>query len=126
MHSQQTAPTSNLRFMLRALRYRNYRLFFGGQIVSLVGTWLSMVASSWLVYRLASAEGRPAPFLLGLVAFAGQIPMFLLTPVGRRVGRPLAAAHDPDHHANAVDAAVVHVGGPGAERLDHDLGADRA
>ncbi len=81
MHSQRVESVSNLRFMLRALRYRNYRLFFAGQIVSLVGTWLSMIASSWLVYRLAAAEGRPAALLLGVVAFAGQFPVFLLTPV---------------------------------------------
>jgi MFS family permease len=72
---------SNLRFMLRALQYRNYRLFFGGQIVSLVGTWLSMVASSWLVYRLAGERGYPAPLMLGLVGFAGQFPVFVLTPI---------------------------------------------
>lgn len=68
--------------MLRALAYRNYRLFFGGQLVSLVGTWLSMVASNWLVYRLAS-ENDPttAPMVLGIVGFAGQLPVFLLTPL---------------------------------------------
>jgi MFS family permease len=72
---------SNLRFMLRALRYRNYRLFFGGQIISLVGTWLSMVASSWLVYRLAGERGYPVALMLGLVGFAGQFPVFVLTPI---------------------------------------------
>jgi MFS family permease len=72
---------SNLRFMLRALGYRNYRLFFGGQIVSLVGTWLSMVASSWLVYRLAGEQGYPVALMLGLVGFAGQFPVFVLTPI---------------------------------------------
>lgn len=74
-------PVSNLRFMLRALRYRNYRLFFGGQLISLVGTWLSMVASSWLVYRLAGERGYPVALMLGLAGFAGQFPMFLFTPV---------------------------------------------
>lgn len=69
------------RFMVRALAHRNYRLFFGGQIISLVGTWLSSVASSWLVYRLATAEGHPAPLFLGLVGFASQFPVFLLTPL---------------------------------------------
>jgi MFS family permease len=81
MHSQPAASLSNLRFMLRALRHRNYRLFFSGQAISLVGTWLSMIASSWLVYRLATAEGRPAALLLGVVAFAGQFPLFVLTPL---------------------------------------------
>ncbi|HET9130269.1 MAG TPA: MFS transporter, partial [Terriglobia bacterium] len=62
-------------FALRALRHRNYRLFFGGQSLSLIGTWMTQVASSWLVYRLTSSA-----FLLGLVSFSGQIPALLLTP----------------------------------------------
>jgi MFS family permease len=62
---------------LPALRHRNYRLFFGGQLVSLVGTWMQSVAQSWLVYRLTGSS-----LLLGLVGFASQIPVFLLAPVG--------------------------------------------
>src|SRR5262245_3671838 len=61
--------------MLRALQYRNYRLFFGGQIVSLAGTWITTTATSWLVYRLTGSA-----LLLGLVGFAGQFPAFLLGP----------------------------------------------
>src|SRR6185295_2913010 len=61
--------------MLQALRSRNYRLFFGGQIVSLAGTWITMTATSWLVYRLTGSA-----LLLGLVGFAGQFPAFLLGP----------------------------------------------
>jgi MFS family permease len=61
--------------MLRAFRYRNYRLFFGGQIVSLVGTWITTTATSWLVYRLTGSA-----FLLGVVGFSSQFPSFLLTP----------------------------------------------
>lgn len=60
----------------RALRHRNYRLFFSGQTVSLTGTWLTRVATSWLVYRLTGSE-----LLLGITAFCGQIPMLLLAPV---------------------------------------------
>jgi MFS family permease len=72
---------SQLRFMLRALAYRNYRLFFGGQVVSLVGTWLSQVASQWLVLQLALRDHpQSAPLWLGIIGFAGQIPIFLLTP----------------------------------------------
>jgi MFS family permease len=63
--------------MFRALRYRNYRLFFSGQIVSLIGTWMQSVAQSWLVYRLTGSS-----LLLGLVGFVGQIPVFLLSPIG--------------------------------------------
>jgi len=62
-------------FMLRALKYRNYRLFFGGQIVSLVGNWMTSVATSWLVYRLTGSA-----WMLGVIGFAGQIPTFLLAP----------------------------------------------
>src|ERR671920_2271753 len=61
--------------MLRALGHRNYRLFFSGQSVSLVGTWMTRIATSWLVYRLTGSE-----LLLGVVGFAGQIPSFLLAP----------------------------------------------
>src|SRR5437667_11558956 len=61
--------------MLRALRYRNFRLFFGGQIVSLVGTWMTTTATSWLVYRLTGSA-----FLLGIVGFAGQLPAFVIGP----------------------------------------------
>jgi len=61
--------------MGRALRHRNYRLFFIGQGMSLVGSWITRVATSWLVYRLTGSEA-----LLGLVGFAGQIPTTLLSP----------------------------------------------
>jgi len=62
---------------LRALRYRNYRLFFSGQLISLIGTWMQTVAQSWLVYRLTGQAS-----MLGLVAFSGQIPIFLLATLG--------------------------------------------
>jgi MFS family permease len=61
--------------MLRALAHRNYRLFFSGQSVSLIGTWMTRIATSWLVYRLTGSA-----LLLGVVGFAGQIPSFLLAP----------------------------------------------
>lgn len=61
--------------LLRALRHRNYRLYFMGQGVSLIGTWLTSVATSWLVYRLTGSTVK-----LGVVAFAGQIPLFVLSP----------------------------------------------
>jgi MFS family permease len=60
----------------RALRNRNYRLFFAGQAISLVGTWLTRVASSWLVYRLTGSA-----MALGIVGFAGQIPTFVIAPL---------------------------------------------
>lgn len=62
---------------LRALRHRNYRLFYAGQFVSLSGSWMQSVAQSWLVYRLTGSA-----VMLGSVNFAGQIPVFLLAPLG--------------------------------------------
>src|SRR5436305_1377954 len=67
---------SGFAFVGRALRYRNYRLFFGGQIVSLTGTWMTDVATSWLVYRLTGSALK-----LGIVGFAGKFPAFLLAPL---------------------------------------------
>jgi MFS family permease len=64
-----------LRFMLRALSHRNYRLFFSGQSVSLIGTWITRVATGWLVYRLTGSA-----VMLGIVGFASQIPTFVLAP----------------------------------------------
>src|SRR6478736_2913587 len=62
---------------LRALRHPNYQLFFAGQLISLIGTWMDQVAEAWLVYRLTGSA-----LLLGTVAFASQIPVFLLAPIG--------------------------------------------
>ncbi len=62
--------------MFRALQTRNYRLYFFGQGVSLIGTWMQQVALSWLIYRLTNSE-----FLLGLTAFASQIPSLIVTPL---------------------------------------------
>src|SRR5262245_19186858 len=68
------------RAILRALRHRNYQLFFGGQLVSLVGTWMQSVAQSWLVYRLTGSS-----LLLGIVGFSGQFPVFLFASIGGAV-----------------------------------------
>jgi len=65
---------------LRSFRHRNYQLFFGGQLFSLTGTWMQQIAQSWLVYRLTQSAA-----LLGLVSFAGQIPVFLFAPIGGAV-----------------------------------------
>jgi len=77
MKSAKNNPNgwANLKLILRALRHRNYRLFFCGQSISLVGTWMQQVALAWLVYRLTNS-----PLLLGIVGFAGQIPTFLFSP----------------------------------------------
>ncbi|HMJ51273.1 MAG TPA: MFS transporter [Polyangiaceae bacterium] len=70
------AGASTLRLLSRALRHRNYRLFFAGQSVSLIGTWLTRVATSWLVYRLTGSA-----MVLGIVGFVGQIPTFIFAPL---------------------------------------------
>jgi len=91
MPRRQSNPESNLlssrpaavsstqgatwKFALRALRYRNYRLFFTGQSVSLIGTWMTQIATGWLVYRLTGSA-----WLLGIVGFASRIPTFVLGP----------------------------------------------
>ena len=76
-HAPTKTPTdvSPWKFAVRALRYRNYRLFFGGQSVSLIGTWMTRIATSWLVYRLTHSA-----FLLGVAGFSLQIPILLLGP----------------------------------------------
>ncbi len=68
--------TSNIRAALRALRHRNYRLFFFGQGVSLIGTWMQSVAVGWLVYRMTGSS-----FMLGLVGFSSQLPAFFASPL---------------------------------------------
>jgi MFS family permease len=67
---------NNLKFLLRALRHRNYRLFFGGQAVSLIGTWMQQIAMGWLAYRLTGSE-----FLLGVIGFSATIPIFLFASI---------------------------------------------
>lgn len=74
--SERAKEPSTFAAMGRALRHRNYRLFFAGQGTSLIGTWLTRVATAWLVYRLTNSA-----LLLGIAGFAGQIPTFLLAPI---------------------------------------------
>src|ERR1041385_6493168 len=62
---------------LRALQYRNFQLFVTGQLISLIGTWMQNVAQAWLVYRITGSS-----VLLGAIGFAGQIPIFLMSPAG--------------------------------------------
>lgn len=69
------AGASGWRFTTRALRHHNFRLFFGGQSISLIGTWMTRIATAWLVYRLTGSA-----VLLGVVSFSGQIPTFLAAP----------------------------------------------
>lgn len=68
---------SRWQIAMGALHHRNFQLFFGGQLISLIGTWMQSVAQSWLVYRLTGSS-----LLLGSVGFASQIPVFLMAPIG--------------------------------------------
>src|SRR3954463_832039 len=61
--------------IFRALSHKNYRLFFAGQGISMIGTWMTRIATSWLIYKLTGSA-----LLLGVVGFAGQIPSFILAP----------------------------------------------
>lgn len=72
----ETTRSSGIQQMLRALRHRNYRLFFAGQGISLIGTWMQRIALNWLVYDLTHSAT-----MLGILGFAGQIPTFLLAPL---------------------------------------------
>src|SRR5271168_5494196 len=78
-HATSTAAppekSGGLSYAWRALRHRNFRLYYGGQGISVIGTWMTRIATSWLVYRLTGSA-----LLLGVVGFAGQIPTFLLAP----------------------------------------------
>jgi len=65
----------NIKHTFRALGHKNYRLYFTGQSVSLIGTWMQQMAISWLTYRITNSA-----FMLGLVGFLGQIPTLILTP----------------------------------------------
>jgi MFS family permease len=67
--------SSRVKTVFRSLRHRNYRLFFSGQSLSLIGTWMQRIALPWIVYQMTGSE-----VLLGVVGFAGTIPSFLLAP----------------------------------------------
>lgn len=71
----EAGDTSRLKNIFRAFRARNYQLFFAGQCISLVGTWMQQTALSWLVYKITGS-----PFLLGLVGFMSQVPSFIVSP----------------------------------------------
>jgi MFS family permease len=83
-------------YALRALNHRNFQLFFAGQLISMIGTWMQSVAQSWLVYRLTDSAA-----LLGAVGFASQIPVFLFAPLGG------ALADRYSRHRIIVTAQVV-------------------
>jgi MFS family permease len=90
---------------LRALRHRNYQLFFAGQLISLIGTWMDQVAESWLVYRLTGSA-----LLLGTVAFSSQIPVFLLAPIGGALADRLDRRKILICTQSSIDVAHLHTG----------------
>ncbi|MGA2374783.1 MAG: MFS transporter [Candidatus Sulfotelmatobacter sp.] len=79
VNGAEVAPERGSRWQVawRALRHRNFQLFFSGQLISLIGTWMQSVAQSWLVYRMTGSA-----LLLGSVGFASQVPVFLFAPLG--------------------------------------------
>src|SRR3954467_5690328 len=79
----------------RALRHRNFQLFFSGQLISLVGTWMQNVAQAWLVYRMTGSS-----LLLGSIGFASQIPVFIAAPIGGTIA-------DRSHRHKLVIATQV-------------------
>jgi len=76
MKASGSSKDVTTKFILRALHHKNYRLFFGGQSISLIGTWMQQIAMSWLVYRLTGSA-----LLLGIVSFSSQIPVFLFASI---------------------------------------------
>ncbi len=112
---------SALRFLMRALAYRNYRLFFGGQGLSLIGTWMQQIAMSWLVYRMTNSV-----FLLGLIGFTGQIPYGNL----RFFCRCLCGQIEPPQftycHTDVRDGAGFSAGISDAHRFCRRLASDCA
>ena len=94
-------------------RHRAYRLFFTGQLISLLGFWIQAIAQAWLVYRLSDSA-----LLLGLVGFANQVPVLLLSPFARPSwldrSRGMNVMFDGGDRAAIVAAVRARVGGEGA------------
>ncbi len=90
--------TTRLPTVLRALTHRNFQLFFGGQLLSLTGTWMQNVAQAWLVYKMTGSS-----LMLGTVGFASNIPVFLLAPIGGAV----ADRHNRHHIVVATQTAAM-------------------
>ena len=88
--SESPAPSASLnwRHGLRSLRHRNFRLFFTGQSISLIGTWMQQIALGWLVYRLTGSA-----FMLGLIGFCGQIPSLFVPPLAGALADRLNRHH---------------------------------
>ena len=108
-------------FLVRALGSRNFRLFFFGQAVSLIGTWMQIIAMRWLVYRLTKSE-----LMLGIVGFISDAPLFLLVPFAGVLADRLKR-----HRIMVVTQALsalqaARVGGPRAHRSSRGLACVRS
>src|SRR5512139_2705522 len=75
--TEPPARSTRLPQTLRALQHRNFQLYFAGQLISMAGTWMQVVAQAWLVYQLSHSE-----LMLGVVGFAAAIPSLLISPWG--------------------------------------------
>ena len=95
-----SGPRSGSRWAIafRALRHRNFQLFFSGQLISLTGTWMQNIAQAWLVYRLSGSSLQ-----LGSVSFASQIPVFLFAPLGGII----ADRHNRQHVVIATQTSAM-------------------
>ena len=101
---------------LRALRHRNYRLFFSGQSLSLIGTWMQQVALGWLVYRLTDSA-----FLLGLVGFSSQIPTFILASFAGVLADRYNKHKIINCHTNTRNASGIYSGFSHIDQHNSDL-----
>ena len=97
----------NFKFIFRTLQYRNYRLFFIGQFISLIGTWMQQIAVSWLVYQMTHSV-----FLLGLVGFVSQFPTSCNYPFCRRVVGSLQSLPDAHYDPNTIHDPGNNLGDP--------------
>jgi hypothetical protein len=107
--SSQAEKQSTFEFIGRAFRYRTYRLYFGGQGVSLIGTWMQQIAMSWLVYRLTDSA-----FYLGLIGFTGHAPLFFLSSfagvfINRIHGRNLLIITQTFGHCTGVSPGIFYL-----------------
>src|SRR4051812_36900096 len=120
MATAAPVPASRLRAMGRAFADRNYRLFFVGQGVSLVGTWMSRLATGWLVFRLGGAD---TAWLLGAVSFAGLAPTFFVGPLAGALvdrwnrHRVLVITQVLSLIQSALLACVAFTAGPGTDTV---------
>src|ERR1700732_2548306 len=112
----ETASPSKVRSTLRALRHRNFQLFFAGQLISLIGTWMQNVAQSWLVYGLTGSSA-----LLGLVGFAVSLPALFVLALVALTPRPQPPPQGRDPAPHLCHDPGLHSRGAHVERAGASL-----